>query len=89
MTPASQNVGAVIENLYRTESRRIFATLVRLLGDFDLADESLDDARIAHQVSNAFEFAERLGDERRVTYLVLDDGCSAFSGEVLRRSDLS
>ena len=44
MTPASQNVSAVIDNLYRTESRRIFATLVRLLGDFDLAEEALHDA---------------------------------------------
>jgi hypothetical protein len=31
------------EAIYRTESRRIFATLVRLLGDFDLAEESLHD----------------------------------------------
>ena len=29
--------------LYRSESRRIFATLVRLLGDFDLAEEALHD----------------------------------------------
>ncbi|QSA97903.1 RNA polymerase sigma factor [Methylococcus sp. EFPC2] len=29
---------------YRTDSRRIFATLVRLLGDFDLAEEALHDA---------------------------------------------
>jgi RNA polymerase sigma-70 factor (ECF subfamily) len=30
--------------IYRTESRRVFATLVRLLGDFDLAEEALHDA---------------------------------------------
>jgi RNA polymerase sigma-70 factor (ECF subfamily) len=30
--------------LYRTESRRVFATLVRLLGDFDLAEEALSEA---------------------------------------------
>jgi RNA polymerase sigma-70 factor (ECF subfamily) len=30
--------------LYRSEYRRIFATLVRLIGDFDLAEESLQDA---------------------------------------------
>ena len=35
---------AEIEALYRAESRRIFATLVRLLGDFDLAEEALHDA---------------------------------------------
>lgn len=33
-----------IDAVYRTESRRIFATLVRLLGDFDLAEEALHDA---------------------------------------------
>ncbi|MGQ9426568.1 RNA polymerase sigma factor [Gilvimarinus sp. F26214L] len=35
---------AQIEEIYRKESRRIFATLVRLLGDFDLAEESLQEA---------------------------------------------
>jgi RNA polymerase sigma-70 factor, ECF subfamily len=33
-----------IEELYRAESRRVFATLIRLLGDFDLAEEALHDA---------------------------------------------
>ena len=33
-----------IDDIYRTESRRIFATLVRLLGDFDLAEDALQDA---------------------------------------------
>ena len=33
-----------IEAVYRAESRRVFATLVRLLGDFDLAEEALSDA---------------------------------------------
>ena len=33
-----------IEAVYRLESRRIFATLVRLLGDLDLAEEALHDA---------------------------------------------
>jgi RNA polymerase sigma-70 factor, ECF subfamily len=35
---------AQAETIYRTESRRVFATLVRLLGDFDLAEEALQDA---------------------------------------------
>ncbi len=34
----------VVDSVYRTESRRVFATLVRLLGDFDLAEEALSDA---------------------------------------------
>jgi RNA polymerase sigma-70 factor (ECF subfamily) len=33
-----------IDAVYRAESRRVFATLVRLLGDFDLAEEALHDA---------------------------------------------
>jgi RNA polymerase sigma-70 factor, ECF subfamily len=33
-----------IESVYRSESRRVFATLIRLLGDFDLAEEALHDA---------------------------------------------
>jgi RNA polymerase sigma-70 factor, ECF subfamily len=33
-----------IGELYRTESRRVLATLIRLLGDFDLAEEALHDA---------------------------------------------
>ena len=35
---------ATIDALYRTESRRVLATLIRLLGDFDLAEEALHDA---------------------------------------------
>jgi RNA polymerase sigma-70 factor (ECF subfamily) len=34
----------LIESLYRAESRRVFATLVRLLGDFELAEEAMHDA---------------------------------------------
>ncbi len=37
-------VHETVEALYRHESRRVFATLVRLLGDFDLAEEALHDA---------------------------------------------
>ncbi|MEB3357363.1 MAG: RNA polymerase sigma factor [Synechococcales bacterium] len=33
-----------LEEIYRTESRRVFATLIRLLGSFDLAEEALHDA---------------------------------------------
>jgi len=33
-----------VDTIYREESRRIFATLVRLLGDFDLAEDALHDA---------------------------------------------
>jgi RNA polymerase sigma-70 factor (ECF subfamily) len=33
-----------VEAIYRAESRRVFATLIRLLGDFNLAEEALHDA---------------------------------------------
>ncbi len=33
-----------LDDLYRSESRRILATLIRLLGDFDLAEDALHDA---------------------------------------------
>ena len=35
---------ARIDEVYRSESRRVFATLVRLLGGFDVAEEALHDA---------------------------------------------
>lgn len=33
-----------VEQIYRDESRRVLATLIRLLGDFDLAEEALQEA---------------------------------------------
>jgi RNA polymerase sigma-70 factor (ECF subfamily) len=33
-----------VDSVYRSEARRVFATLIRLLGDFDLAEEALHDA---------------------------------------------
>jgi RNA polymerase sigma-70 factor (ECF subfamily) len=36
-----------VEAVYRAESRRVLATLIRLLGDFDRAEEALHDAFIA------------------------------------------
>jgi RNA polymerase sigma-70 factor, ECF subfamily len=41
---AADELRARIDRLYRTESRRVLATLIRLLGDFDLAEEALQDA---------------------------------------------
>jgi len=37
-------VAARVEQVYREDSRRILATLIRLLGDFDLAEEALHEA---------------------------------------------
>jgi RNA polymerase sigma-70 factor (ECF subfamily) len=41
---AAERISEKVDAVYRSESRRVFATLVRLLGDFDLAEEALHDA---------------------------------------------
>src|SRR5215212_8230794 len=38
------DISAQVEVVYETESRRVLATLIRLLGDFDRAEEALHDA---------------------------------------------
>jgi RNA polymerase sigma-70 factor, ECF subfamily len=40
----ADDIRATIDAVYRAESRRVLATLIRLLGDFDLAEEALHDA---------------------------------------------
>lgn len=45
MSPAAaQDVRQAVDAIYRAESRRVFASLVRLLRDFDLAEEALHEA---------------------------------------------
>src|SRR5215207_2968533 len=41
---AAEHVRELVDAVYHEESRRVFATLIRLLGDFDLAEEALHDA---------------------------------------------
>src|ERR1700745_4025789 len=41
---APEQLSRTIETLYRSESGRVLATLVRLLGDLDLAEESMHEA---------------------------------------------
>src|SRR5690349_205637 len=41
---ATEALRELLDDVYRSESRRILATLIRLLGDFDLAEEALHDA---------------------------------------------
>lgn len=38
------SLNETIDEIYRSQSRRVFATLIRLLGDFDRAEEALHDA---------------------------------------------
>jgi RNA polymerase sigma-70 factor (ECF subfamily) len=41
---AAKNMREIVDGIYRSESRRVFATLIRLLGGFDIAEEALHDA---------------------------------------------
>jgi RNA polymerase sigma-70 factor (ECF subfamily) len=40
----ANDVRQTVDDVYRADSRRVFATLVRILGDFDLAEEAMHDA---------------------------------------------
>jgi RNA polymerase sigma-70 factor, ECF subfamily len=44
MPPVSEQFSGTIETLYRSESGRVLATLVHLLGDLDLAEEAMHEA---------------------------------------------
>ena len=39
-----KDVREVVDTVYRSESRLVLATLIRLLGDFETAEEALHDA---------------------------------------------
>ncbi len=41
---SSEQVRELLDSLYRVDSGRILATLIRLLGDFDLAEEAMQEA---------------------------------------------
>ena len=43
-SPVPEQLSRSIESLYRSESGRVLATLVRLLGDMDLAEEAMHEA---------------------------------------------
>lgn len=40
---SADNVRKLLDDIYRTESRRVLATLIRLLGDFELAEDAMHD----------------------------------------------
>ncbi len=44
MPPADRPIDQIVSAIYAAESRRVLATLIRLLGDFDAAEEALHDA---------------------------------------------
>src|SRR6202051_2663059 len=44
MGDGALGVGQIVDEVYRSESRRVLATLIHLLGDFDWAEEAMHDA---------------------------------------------
>src|SRR5215467_9578793 len=40
----AQQAREMVDTVYRSDSRRVLATLIRLLGDFDVAEEAMHDA---------------------------------------------
>jgi RNA polymerase sigma-70 factor, ECF subfamily len=44
MADVAVGVGKIVDDVYRSESRRVLATLIHLLGDFDRAEEAMHDA---------------------------------------------
>ena len=44
MNSSTTDIRALVDKIYRAESRRVFASLVRLVRDFDLAEEVLHEA---------------------------------------------
>ncbi|MDO8544870.1 MAG: hypothetical protein Q7S40_30870 [Opitutaceae bacterium] len=42
--PPTVDIRTHLDAVYRTEGGRILATLIRLLGDFDLAEDAMHDA---------------------------------------------
>ena len=70
-----------VDELYRIESRRVFATLIRLLGDFDLAEESMHEAFTA-----AVEQWQRDGIPRNPRAWLVSTGRFKAIDSVRRRS---
>lgn len=44
MTEGAEQIRVQVDEIYRADSRQVLATLIRLLGDFDLAEDALHDA---------------------------------------------
>ncbi len=59
---STEQIRELLDSLYRVDSRRILATLIRLLGDFDLAEEAMHEA-----------FASALSVWPRVEYPTIRD----------------
>ena len=87
---ASRAVRDRIDELYRSESRRVFASLVRLLGDFDLADEGTHEAFAAaveiedDRLRLIFTCCHPAIDPRLQVPLTLREVCGLTTEEIAR-----
>ena len=72
MPPVPEQLSGTIETLYRSESGRVLATLVRLLGDLDLAEEAMHEA-----------FAAALGLSGKDGSIVVSAGSMFVTAEAL------
>lgn len=82
---AEASVRELLDEVYRTESRRVLATLIRLLdGDFDLAEEAMHDAFIA-----ALEQWGRDGTPRNPRSWLISTGRFKAIDRIRRRTKLN
>ena len=78
-----EQLSRTIETLYRSESGRVLATLVRLLGDLDLAEEAMHEAFAA-----ALEFWPQTGiPDRPRPWLISTARFKAISIAIERYGD--
>jgi len=56
---STEQIRELLDSLYRVDSGRILATLIRLLGDFDLAEEAMHEAFAAALQPVAEEWSTR------------------------------
>ncbi|MFN7935610.1 MAG: RNA polymerase sigma factor [Bryobacteraceae bacterium] len=81
--PVPEDLRKIIETLYRSESGRVLATLVRILGDLDLAEEAMHEAFAA-----ALEFWAQTGiPEKPRPWLISTARFKAIDG-IRRRARL-
>ena len=99
VVPAAEGeVRETVNALYVAESRRVLATLIRLLGDFDVAEEALQDAfRAALEqwpregipanprawLVSAGRFKAIDGLRRRARFDALEDALGEFTGALV------
>jgi RNA polymerase sigma-70 factor (ECF subfamily) len=85
----------VIDAVYRNESRRVLATLIRLLGDFDRAEEALHDAFVVALErwpkegvpANAVAWLVSTGRFKAIDRMRRDVAFAQYSSEAARELD--